>query len=116
MKFNQLIGESYTSELTTVFNYILVAPDDVICVPKDSDKCLQETPNNEWVGYTCETSKEYCDSWSKDMRRCCPKTCENTDPFTSEACNNAGTSGVCVYPNKAQCLSKGIRLRTYNNK
>ena len=79
---------------------------DYACEMKDSDNCLQESPS--WSkSYTCATSKGYCKRWSKDMMRCCPKTCENTKPFSEYECRVAKGKGTCTYPNEAQCLSKG---------
>lgn len=79
-----------------------------VCKPKDNDACLQSSDG--WsTSYTCENSKgSYCESWAKDMRRCCPESCkkenpENTLKFTEEDCNKFPGDGTCTYPNKAQC-------------
>ena len=79
-----------------------------VCKPKDNDACLQSSDG--WsTSYTCENSKgSYCESWAKDMRRCCPESCkkenpENTLKFTEEDCNKSPGDGTCTYPNKAQC-------------
>ena len=40
------------------------------------------------------------------MRRCCPDSC-NTGTFTEDQCNNFSGSGTCVYPNDAQCETRG---------
>ena len=39
----------------------------------------------------------WCDSWAKDMQRCCSLSC-GTDYLSEEACGTLGTSGSCVYP------------------
>ena len=71
------------------------------CQPKDSDTCLQTSPS--WgSSYRCASSTEYCLSYGKDMRRCCPEAC-NTGRFTEEECISFSGSGTCNYPNDAQC-------------
>ena len=78
-----------------------------VCKPKDNDACLQSSPG--WsASWTCEnTGTEYCESWAKDMKRCCPESCntENlvTIKFSEEDCNKSSGKGTCTYPNKAQC-------------
>ena len=73
----------------------------------DSDTCLQNSGG--WKNYVCADLKrgtgyhDYCDSYSKDTRRCCPETCDNTEDFTYSVCEAAETSGTCKYPNEAQC-------------
>jgi len=72
------------------------------CQPKDSDVCLQTSP--KWSkNYKCATSKGYCTTWGKDLRRCCPESC-GTGAFLEMHCNAFSGSGTCVYPNQAQCL------------
>ena len=77
--------------------------------PKNSDKCLQESPN--WgISWNCDRAFEfdngiYCstDSWAKDLRRCCPNSC-GTGVLTESGCNALGNAfGTCIYPNAAQC-------------
>ena len=93
----------------------LYSPGDYTCEMKDSDDCLQESPN--WSkSYTCATSKGYCKRWSKDMKRCCPKTCENTKPFSEYECRVAKGKGTCTYPNEAQCLNKGKQIFNFQLK
>ena len=80
--------------------------EEIPCVPKDSDTCLQNTDG--WEDYVCnhlkeENYHEYCDSWPKDTRRCCPESCENTVDFTESVCEASEGSGTCKYPNEAQC-------------
>ena len=71
------------------------------CVPSDSNKCLQDSP--DWgIAYNCGNSIEYCSSYGKDMRRCCPDSC-NTGIFTAEDCEAFNGNGTCIYPNLAQC-------------
>merc|ERR1719204_1363635 len=69
----------------------------------DSDHCLQIS--NGWRPTSrCANSALFCESWSKDMHRCCPVTCETGSPSESE-CNALNGSGSCVYPNTAQSCS-----------
>ena len=76
------------------------------CIPKDSNECLQSSP--DWgAAYNCANSVTYCSSYGKDMRRCCPDSC-NTGTFTEQDCISFGGSGRCIYPNDAQCYSKGM--------
>jgi len=72
------------------------------CKPKNNDACLQSSP--DWsASWTCaNTPTKYCTSWAKDMRRCCPESCD-TGKFTEEDCNKFSGDGTCTYPNKAQC-------------
>lgn len=75
------------------------------CKVKDDDVCLQNSPS--WKSsYTCATSTGYCSSWAKDMRRCCPISC-NSGHFTHVDCLISNGKGACRYPNDAQC-SKGL--------
>ena len=63
----------------------------------DSNLCLQSSP--EWgVSYNCKNSKEWCNTWARDMRRCCPKTCKNDKLFTKSVCNSIYSNGSCHYP------------------
>lgn len=72
------------------------------CLPKDNDGCLQTSP--EWDNsYTCSSSIEYCETYGRDMRRCCPESC-GTGAFTAKECNSFVGKGTCKYPNEAQCL------------
>ena len=85
------------------------------CHPKDSDACLQASANWD-TSYTCADSNKYCESWGKDMKRCCPESCNIRDlvtieeflsgtilEFTEEDCNKFPGFGCCTYPNEAQC-------------
>jgi len=70
------------------------------CVPRDVDACLHESP--DWNhDYTCASSVGWCESWPKDMQRCCPETC-GTGALDEAACNALEGSGVCIYPTAAQ--------------
>ena len=76
------------------------------CQPKDNDACLQSSPG--WgASYTCEDSTSWCVDWGKDMRRCCPESCDTGDlvtiKFTEEDCTKFPGEGTCTYPNNAQC-------------
>jgi len=72
----------------------------------NSDACLQSSPS--WgPQYTCANSANWCDSWSKDMRRCCPDTC-GTGPLSESECNALSGSGSCAYPNTAQSCSTPV--------
>ena len=78
-----------------------------LCVSRDNDKCLSSS--NGWASYKCAHLKKgtkyhkYCNTYSKDTRRCCPEACENTEPFTQDLCDASDTVGICTYPNEAQC-------------
>ena len=82
----------------------------IVCTPLDSDTCLRNSP--AWGSTrTCrwakgQTSKNYCNTWAKDMRRCCPQAC-GTGHFTKHDCDSSKSSGTCIYPNDAQCLEDG---------
>ena len=87
-------------------NFLIDILGDYDCETSDSDSCLQGSPG--WSSsYTCTNSKGYCKRWMKDMKRCCPKTCENTKPFTEYECRVAKGKGTCIYPNEAQCPLDG---------
>ena len=73
--------------------------------PRDDDNCLQTSP--QWSEYsTCSSRTWYCESWGKDMRRCCPVSC-TSGVFTEEDCLAYAGDGTCIYPNDAQCQGKG---------
>ena len=75
------------------------------CQRKDNDLCLQESP--EWGTYaTCINSDMYCESYAKDMKRCCPETCNSSD-FTQKDCKHDTGSGTCIYSNSTNCEIKG---------
>ena len=80
-------------------------------MPVDSDECLRRSP--EWNNQrTCENAiqryPDSCQTWARDMRRCCPQTC-GTGKFTELDCNTWTTGGGdCIYPNTAQCDKKGF--------
>ena len=93
-----------------LFNFL----DRPVCVPKDSDMCLQNS--NKWGGYSCNdlTKSKYvlwCNDWAKDTRRCCPQACGNKKPFTEAACEESKGKGICTYPNAAQCSGKQEKPR-----
>ena len=91
------ISEISTSSTISTSN----STEKVACRPRDDDHCLQTSPG--WYdSYKCATSIEYCISYEKDMRRCCPESC-NTGIFTEYDCISSGRSGTCIYPNNAQC-------------
>jgi len=85
-----------------------IYPNEAQCVPRttgqDSDSCLQNSP--DWTSeYTCAGSApRLCSSWSKDMHRCCPESC-NTGALGKGACKLLSGPGTCIYPNDAtsQC-------------
>ena len=88
-----------------------------VCKPKDCDACLHET-GSIWHKdingnpYTCRSAIEKwgwgCDSWGKDLRRCCPVSCK-TGSFSRDSCDAFDGNGTCKYPNEAQCDTKGIK-------
>ena len=80
------------------------------CEPTDSDECLANTP--KWgPGKDCAYAKSYCNSWAKDAKRCCPKTC-GTGLLTESKCNALDSKGTCIYPLKNQCPKGGIQYKT----
>ena len=87
-------------------NFKIYLAGEQVCKTKDSDSCLQKSPG--WSkSYTCENSRGYCTTWSKDLKRCCPKACKNTEPFTEYECRVTKGKGSCTYPNDAQCSVNG---------
>ena len=86
--------------------------DRPVCVPKDSDKCLQDV--YDWgSSWNCHhlTDSKLCNGWAKDTRRCCPQSCRNKKPFTKAVCEASGGKGTCIYPNEAQCSEKQEKPR-----
>ena len=96
------------SLLKSLLQYLFVAQ----CQPRDSDSCLQASL--KWKLYTCTGSSKYCESWGKDMKRCCPETCK-TGAFNEADCNSFSGKGDCKYPNSAQCPKTGS-LRNNNDR
>ena len=78
-------------------------------MPKDCDACLHDT-GQLWLGFTCRSAIERydCNSWGKDLRRCCPVSCK-TGSFSRDSCDAFDRNGTCNYPNDAQCDTKGIQ-------
>jgi len=80
------------------------------CHVHDSDQCLQQTdrwgPGQKW---TCSNAASYCNSWPKDLHRCCPETC-GVGYLSESACNALDGDGSCDYPNQAQkpCAAGGL--------
>jgi len=68
------------------------------CEVQDSDSCIQI----QWgSSYTCSGSSTWCNSYAKNMHRCCPVTC-GTGILPESDCNALNSLGDCVYPNDAQ--------------
>ena len=77
------------------------------CEPTDSDECLKNSP--EWSNSrVCSGVKSYCDSWAKDVRRCCPQTC-GTGLLTESQCKALDSKGTCTYPAENQCPNGGTQ-------
>ena len=113
----------------SVFRYKISFPQNVKIIflgwtfcslaKKDSDMCLQDTEKwgevvNGKFKYTCAKSSQLCDSWAKDMRRCCPETCLNSEKFTEKVCNDVQEkNGTCMYPFHAKLeeCEKGTKLK-----
>jgi len=77
------------------------------CHHADDDKCLKES--DEWgAKHECASSKEFCESWSKDMQRCCPVTCETMPVCNMEACEHLSGKGTCTNlpPTKEEAKEK----------
>ena len=64
----------------------------------DSDICIELTEG--WSGFSCKDAKLYCwnTNYGKDPRRCCPETCELSEPFTKKKCLDSSIGGHCTYP------------------
>ena len=75
---------------------------------RDSDKCLKDSADG-WKDWTCASAtnsgkdKRWCSSYARDMLRCCPVSCYDSDKrwlgvLTPMACHRlpAG-SGSCLY-------------------
>ena len=79
------------------------------CYPKDSDVCLGASTG--WPNTKCSTPNiqngEWCTTYGKNVRRCCPETCR-TGTFTEADCNSFPGHGHCIYPNDAQCPKNGL--------
>jgi len=72
---------------------------DCFLTKQDSDLCLQES--EKWgPRYNCKDSEKWCNTWKKDMHRCCPDTCKvsKETPFNETECNSANEKGKCIYP------------------
>ena len=80
------------------------------CYPKDSDVCLGAS-GADWSNTKCSTPNiqngEWCLTFGKNVRRCCPETCR-TGTFTEADCNSFPGNGDCIYPNDAQCSESGL--------
>ena len=90
---------------------LLYLIDSDLCSPKDNNACLQESVGWD-PSYTCSSSTQYCSSFGKDMRRCCPDSC-GTGVFSPEDCISFDGKGTCAYPNGAQCYESG-NIYEYN--
>jgi len=80
------------------------------CQVQDNDACIQ----NEWGNsYTCASAAQWCDSYAKDMYRCCPETCEAGE-LNEDECNalsQVRARGNCDYANNPQiCIAEGRRI------
>ncbi|CAK0857979.1 unnamed protein product [Prorocentrum cordatum] len=86
------------------------------CVPFDNDACLQATP--KWGSHhDCASSTRWCDSWAKDMHRCCSLSC-NVSYLTEESCDAVdaivkGYNGTCEYPHEGSDCT--IASRAFDN-
>ena len=88
------------TEISYIIYHKLISHSDG-CQATDSDTCLQSTPG--WGSfYTCASSSSWCDLYAKDMKRCCPESC-NSGTMTEVECNALNGNGNCIYPNDAQC-------------
>jgi len=73
----------------------------------DVDLCLGLS--NGWSPKfsSCDKHKEYCNTWPKDMHRCCPQTC-GVDPLNATACNALGGPGSCCYLANLECSTAAV--------
>jgi len=80
------------------------------CQVQDNDACIQQEWGNS---HTCASLAQYCDSYAKNMYRCCPETCEAGE-LTEDDCNalsNVRARGNCDYANNPQiCIAEGRRI------
>ena len=83
------------------FGFKVVSDSSDVCKVKDDDRCLQ-TSRGWGSSYKCWTSTKHCLDWAKDMKRCCPVSC-NTGAFGNVDCFFSSGNGSCSYPNDAQC-------------
>ena len=82
--------------------------DKPLCTPKDNDECILNSPGWDSPTWNCNHFTtadyiDYCNTWAKDARRCCPVACKNSEPFTKTVCEASPGQGTCIYPNEAQC-------------
>ena len=97
-----------------IFQNLCFLGKDPQCEIKDDDRCLQS--DSSWTNYKCDDLRrgtsgfEYCETYAKLTKRCCPYACEVKVPFTREVCSLVTSSGTCVYPNKAQCGKLKIKI------
>ena len=101
LNINNLLDVSFKTQINLlIFPYIE-------CMPTDDDVCLTKSPG--WKSNSdCAYAKNYCVSWAKDAKRCCPQTC-GSGLLTPEQCENLNGKGTCIYPTKSQCPKEGIR-------
>ena len=99
--------------------------DNPACSAKDSDKCLHDETGERWKyplsTWNCHDFKQGggnrddCDTYAKDVRRCCPEACGNEEPFTKAVCEATASteSDECRYPHSGQCSR--IDILKYNS-
>merc|ERR1712131_238921 len=71
------------------------------CQVQDNDACIQQEWGNS---HTCASLAQYCDSYAKNMYRCCPETCEAGE-LNEDDCNalsNVRARGNCDYASNPQ--------------
>ena len=86
--------------------------------PTDDDGCLQDSLG--WNAFfddeipSCANATGHCDSWEKDLKRCCPVSC-GTGALTKANCDALGGRGICTYPNDAQPVPCGEYTHTHRH-
>jgi len=70
------------------------------CNVRDNDYCMVRSPS--WgTNATCwgavSYDPNYCNTWSKDLHRCCPESCGVQPVCDVQSCERLGGSGTCDY-------------------
>ena len=99
-----LLGQNLITILKDINDQYKIFLIEEDCTLFDSDKCLSSSPLWE-EDSSCADFTRLCEIWDKDMKRCCPHSCQSTQPFTESNCNNSTGKGTCTYPNH-QCDKK----------
>merc|ERR1712226_831955 len=99
-----LVGQGIQRMKAMIHDHRILNRDHPACEdPTDSDECLKQSWTTNW---TCRNAIEHdqnlCESWARDMRRCCPDACGN-GYLTESDCKAIDSKGTCTYPNCGEC-------------